>query len=312
MFINLYTGFISGLILPILIGFLFFQSGCGKGGGNQQAGQDLVRVFVSLPPLGYVAERIGGNSVSVMVLIKPGQSPHNFEITPRQMTALSGAELYFTTNMPFEKKLSHKLEAVQTGPKIVDVSKGVRVMKSPAHNCSGCSSRAHSHAETEAAEPDPHIWMSPRNLGIIAGNVAKSLKEVNPDSAFHYDRRLERLLAEIDSTDKVIRERLKPFRGESFYVFHPAFGYFARAYDLIQVPVEIEGKSPSPKQLNDLIAQARRSGVKVIFVQPQFDRKAAVTVAQAVKGKVVPADPLAKDVLRNFSEIAAKVDSALK
>ena len=76
-------------------------------------------------------------------------------------------------------------------------------------------------------------------------------------------------------------------------VFHPAWGYFAHAYGLRQVPIELEGKDPKPAELQGLIEHARGSGIRVIFVQPQFSTKSAALVAKAIGGQVVFADPLA-------------------
>ena len=104
---------------------------------------------------------------------------------------------------------------------------------------------------------------------------------------------------------------LAPFKGASFYVFHPSFGYFAREYGLRQQAVEISGKSPTPKQLSALIARARQDRVRIIFVQPQFDSRSAIAVARAIDGVVEPLDALAEDVAANLRTMAARITRAL-
>ncbi len=101
-----------------------------------------------------------------------------------------------------------------------------------------------------------------------------------------------------------IQKMLEPYRGRSFYVFHPGFGYFADAYGLKQEAVEAGGRSPTPKQLRVLIEQVQADGVKTIFVQPQFAPQSAQVVAEAIGGKVVPINGLGKDVVRNLEDIA--------
>ncbi len=95
-------------------------------------------------------------------------------------------------------------------------------------------------------------------------------------------------------------------------VFHPAWGYFADAYGLQQVPIEMEGKDPKPAQLKSLIQHARESDIKVIFVQPQFSTKSAQLVANEIGGQVVFADPLTADWLANLREVASQFKAALK
>jgi zinc transport system substrate-binding protein len=95
-------------------------------------------------------------------------------------------------------------------------------------------------------------------------------------------------------------------------VFHPAFGYFTDYYGLNQIAVEMEGKSPGPKQIESIINQARKSDIRVIFVQPRFDPKSAETIASVIGGKVVTIDPLERNILQNLLDIAKKIRDALK
>jgi zinc transport system substrate-binding protein len=95
-------------------------------------------------------------------------------------------------------------------------------------------------------------------------------------------------------------------------VFHPAWGYFADAYGLIQVPIELEGKAPKPAHLQELVEIARRHGIRVIFVQPQFSRRSAELVAREIDARIVTADALPADWFANMNEVAAKFEAALR
>jgi zinc transport system substrate-binding protein len=95
-------------------------------------------------------------------------------------------------------------------------------------------------------------------------------------------------------------------------VFHPAWGYFAHAYGLKQVPIEIEGKEPKPAQLKELIQHTRKNDIKAVFVQPQFSTKSAELVAREIGGQVAFADPLAEDWIANLRQAADKFQSVLK
>ena len=95
-------------------------------------------------------------------------------------------------------------------------------------------------------------------------------------------------------------------------VFHPSWGYFAHTYGLEQIPIEREGKAPKPVHLQELITHAIAHDIRVIFVQPQFSTKSAETIAKAIGGTVVVADPLALDWADNLRRQARKIRSALK
>ena len=94
------------------------------------------------------------------------------------------------------------------------------------------------------------------------------------------------------------------------YVFHPSYGYFADAYGLRQIAVEMGGKEPGARQLARLIHRAKEDGVRVIFVQPQFSKSSARTIAEAIGGAVVPLDPLARDYLENLERMARDIEKA--
>jgi len=286
---------------------------------------DRLVAFAGIAPEAYFVEQVGGAHVRVHALVGPGQSPHTFEPSPRQMVALSRAALYFKIGFPFEERLLRKIAGARPDLTVVDASAGIRkrTMDEHGHHAGadgsnkgaeqregGRAERAAEH-EHHGGEPDPHIWLSPPLIKVQARNIAAALIEADPAHAADYRKNLNAFLKRVDATDARIRKALEPFKGASFYVFHPSFGYFADAYGLRQEAVEVGGKSPTAKQLAQLVRKARSEGVKVIFVQPQFSRKSAEAVADAIDGAVVPIDPLARDVLKNLEVVADSIGKAL-
>jgi len=276
-----------------------------------------VGAFVSILPEAFFVEEVGGPLVQVDVLVGPGQSPHTFEPTPKQMARLAGAQVYFTIGLPFEKKLVEKIAAANSNLNILDAAKGIKRSHhnetdedaEPTGSPSETEGPTHKHEESEE---DPHLWLSPRSAKLIAANICEGLKSVDPAHGVDYEKNLRALKARLDELDGKLARALAPLKGKEFMVFHPAFGHFAKEYGLKQVAVEVEGKEPSAKQLTQLIDWAKKQGVRVIFVQPQFSRKSAEAIAKAIGGVVVPMDPLAKDYVRNLEEMAAKIENALR
>ena len=104
---------------------------------------------------------------------------------------------------------------------------------------------------------------------------------------------------------------LEPYRGQSFYIYHPALAYFADRYGLRQVPVSATGEGPSPRELHQLIAQARKEGVRTVFIQPQESRKQAEVVARAIGAELVEIDPMDPAAEANLLEIGQALIRAL-
>ncbi len=279
-----------------------------------------VPVFVSIVPQRYFVEQIGGKHVDVQVMVLPGASPTTYEPKPRQMAAITKATIYFSIGVPFEAVWLKKLVASNKRLKIVPMDRGIqkRAMTS-----------FHSHDETEPHTGgqallhgdggtmahgvlDPHIWLSPPLVILQARTVLIALKDIDPENGSAYEANFRAFILQVLALDKELRRLLKPYHGQRFMVFHPAWGYFADTYHLKQIPVEMEGKSPKPAQLKTLITNARKHRIKVLFLQPQASSKIAEQVAREIGAQVTWADPLAMDWAENLRDVAGKIHQAME
>ncbi|NQT18790.1 MAG: zinc ABC transporter substrate-binding protein [Planctomycetes bacterium] len=273
----------------LLLAMLIAAGGCG--GRGEPVEQGKPQVFVSVAPLAYFAERIAGRHVTVSVLIAPGGNPHTYTPTPRQVVRLSRAGLLLCAGSGFEQIVSSKLAWGNTQLRVVNVAEGAA---------------EHGHHE------DSHVWMSPRIARTLAEGICRELCTLDPPHTDDYRNNLRKLQGDLDDLDARLTKTLAPIKGKTFFVFHPAFGYFAKAYGLKQEAIESEGKSPGPRHRSDLIARVKAAGVKTIFVQPQFSRQAADVIAKEIGGKVAVLDPLSADYINNLEHIAEELRKALQ
>ena len=279
--------------------------GCGE--SSDSAGDGKPVVFASIQPVAFLVDRIAGDAVTVRTLVKPGQDPHTYEPSPRDMVELSRARLFLRAGTPFEEVIVPRLAHTGTKLRIVDVTEGIK--RHPADE------RQDEHA-TGAAEDDhdvdPHVWTSPVLMKRMAARTAEALCELVPESKAEFAQNLATLTADLDKLHDRLTRAFAPMKGRTFFVFHAAFGYLAEEYGLNQESVEAGGKSPSAKHIRVLVEKARAQNVKVIFVQPQFSTQAAASIARQIDGAVVPLDPLSRDYLANMERIADEIAKALK
>jgi zinc transport system substrate-binding protein len=285
------------------------------------------KAFVSILPQKYFVERVGGDLVDVSVLVGPGHSPATYEPTPRQMTELSKATVFFRIGVPFENSLIPKIESMFKGLTMVDTRKGITLRKmdsdrvderheaddrhdkgGPRDNQQRAEPEDHRH---EAGARDPHTWLDPVLVKMQAKTICDALSKLDPENAGVYEKNLKRFQDDLDQVHARVAKALAPVKGKELFVFHPAYGYLADRYGLKQVAVETGGKEPSARQLATLIDKAKKAGVNVMFMQPQFDRRNAETIAKAIGGAVVSLDPLEIDYIKNLEGMASKVESAL-
>ena len=303
-----------------------------------------LEVFVSILPQQTFVERVGGEHVRVTSLTRPGQSPETFEPTPRQVAALAQADLFVGTGMPFENAWMARLQAANSRMRVLDAREGLTLLPAEEHGHHHApAADLHPHATEDshatedhpgdgdgeelaaAAVPssasdrhpihdagDPHVWTSPRLVALMSVNIRDTLAELAPTHAEDFASNQAAFAAELAGLDTDIRALLADLPSRKFLVFHPAWGYFAQDYDLIQVPIEQGGKEPGPRALAALIDEARRDGIRVVFVQPQSDPRFAARIAEAIGGQLIPIDPLAPDYLTNLREVARRIAAAGK
>ncbi len=268
--------------------------------GAQAEDKEQLRVFTSLAPVSFIVSQIGGDRVAVQTLIPPGRDPHTFSPSPRQIATLSQADIYFTVGMTFEKELMSRLTASNKDLHIVDCSIGIN--KHPM---------AHDHHQHHNTAGDPHIWLGIKPLTRLAQNITDTLSKLAPEGQQQFQENHDVFMTRLTGLEKELSHLLTPYQGRSFLVFHPSFGYFADSFGLIQEAVEIEGKSPSPRQLTAIIKEARAKEIRIIFVQPQFDKRPASRIAQAIGAELLTMDPLAANVFDNLRAMAEKIAGAL-
>lgn len=299
------------LIFRSLLVFFAAITVSGAIGGNclVLAGDTPVPVFVSILPQAYFVERVGGHRVQVEVLVKPGGSPATYAPTAKQMAKLARSKVFFRIGVAFENTLMPKISQSMKGLLIVDTREGLELAEGGGHDYDEHASvnyKKHDHGEL-----DPHIWMDPMLVKKQTAVILKTLVELDPKGRSMYEANYKAFSADLDALDTRIRETLKPVFGKIVYVYHPAYGYFCRAYGLHQKAVETGGKDPSLKHLVRFIEEARKEDVRVIFVQPQFSQKKARSIARAIDGAVVTFDPLARDYMSNLEQVAEKLATLL-
>jgi len=273
---------------------------------------DPLKVTVSILPQKYFVERIGGDRVEVSVMVLPGANPATYEPKPRQMADLTNSKIYFAIGVPFETVWLDKFAHASPEMEIVPTQAGIeKIPMEPKHTHDG---EDHPGGPaTQSGGKDPHIWLSPPLVMLQARNILRALIKADPAGRADYEARYTEFIEALVELDLRIAGLFSDKGMDNrFMVYHPAWGYFAKTYGLVQIPVETEGKGPTPKALQRLIEDAQHNGIRAIFVQPQFSMKNAETIARAINGRVIAADPLALDWQTNLLRVAEQFKSALK
>jgi len=287
--------------LVIATSLVAFAASCA----TEIRARDKIGVVVTVLPQAEFVEAVGGEKVDVTVMVPPGASPHTYEPTPSQMTALSRAKMCAKvgSGVEFELVWMDKLIEANKAMLVVDCSKGIELQEMAA---------GHNGEQRHHGVMDPHIWMSPLNVKIMVRNIYNGLIQVDPDNKVYYQRNYDAYLQKLTELDQYIRDGLASIKNRSFMVYHPAFGYFARDYNLTMIPIEEDGKEPTAAGITHLIEQAKEHNIKVIFASPQFNPQSAKVVADEIGGRVIFINPLAGDYTANLRILAGELVQAME
>ncbi len=255
-----------------------------------------INVAVSIAPESFLVEKIAKNLVTITTIVEPGNSPHTYEPKPSQMKELAKAKLYFAIGVEFEKAWLKRFEDLNKDLKIIYIDKNIT--KYPIES------------GKEKGEPDPHIWLDPINLKLLAKNIFYALAKEDPSNTKKYKKNLEEFLNELDKLNETIKEKLSHLRSRKFLVFHPSWGYFAKRYNLEQIAIEVAGKEPKPRELIKIIKLAKANNIKVIIAQPEFSDKSAKIIANEISGVVIKISPISKNIIKNILKITQTIAMA--
>jgi zinc transport system substrate-binding protein len=300
----------SPILMRLLIWLLVLFAARG---GSAMA--DPIPVAVSILPQKHFVEKIAGKRVEVMVMVRPGASPATYEPRPGQMLRLNSAALYFAIGVPFETTWLPRITALNPDLTIIHTEQGIHRLPMTRHDHEAHSTHKKNTKNQVYARKheivDPHIWLAPNLVKIQASNITQGLISLDPTHAREYEDNYAAFLSELDEVNRRITDILNkiPADRRTFMVFHPSWGYFARAYDLRQLPIEFEGKEPGPGELARIIARGKQLNIGAVFVQQQFSARSASLIARSMSAEVIPLDPLAENWRENILETARIIAS---
>ena len=259
---------------------------------NDGFSSEKIKVVTTIAPLEEFIKSVGGDRVEVSVMVPPGAEPHTFEPTPSQMRQVAEADLYVQNGAGLEFWMDRILQ-VNEEMTIIDSSKGIDfISESPE-------------------EIDPHIWISLRNAAVQVRNICDGLIEVDPANKEYYLQNKDSYLQNLRTIDAEFNNTFGSKEKRIFIVHHPAWTYFARDYELEQVPLMENEKEPGPKYLGEVIELARKNNITTIFVEPQFNPKSAEVIAREMNASIVTIDPLSGNYLDNMRNAGREIAQSL-
>lgn len=290
---------------------LLALTGCSDGELADDDGK--ITVAAGVPPIKGFIDVITEGDMEVVTMIPPGNSPTNYQPSPKELQKFSDAKVYFTMGVPAENSnIIPKAKDLNENIEIVNLAKGVSEVY-PMRNFS--EDEDHSHEEDEDHDhegEDPHIWLSPKRVIEMIDIIRDKLIEISPENEETYKENAENYKDELSTIDDSIKETLKGVKNQSFIIYHPSFGYFADDYGLNMIAIEESGKEASAKRITEVIDFAKDNDIKFVFYQGEFSSTQAETIAKEIDGEAIKVNPLSEEYIENMKNISEKFKEVLK
>lgn len=276
--------------------------------GDSSSKDGKLTVMASFYPLQYLAEKIGGEHVSVTSLTPEGAEPHDLELSPKMVDSLSSADavVYLAG---FQSAVDEAIE--QQAPKtVIDVSPAAELVEAgtdanhPSEEEEEATDEAQS-GETEGHDheghehhhdmsADPHFWLDPTRMAKAATLVGDKLAEADSAHADVYKANAKALAEELNTLSDTLVTKTSSCKVKTFVTAHTAFGYLADRTGLTQVGISglDPESSPSPARLAEIAQIAKEQGVTTIFTEALIDPKVAQTLADDLGITTAVLDPI--------------------
>ncbi|MDD7090541.1 metal ABC transporter solute-binding protein, Zn/Mn family [Campylobacter sp.] len=291
-------------------------------------------VIASIAPVGYLAKAVGGDKIEVQSLAKG--DVHSYEPKPNDMKAVAKARIFIAAGLEFEeawiprfKASAKNLVVVQSDAKIAklkeehaghadhDEEHGEHDEKHSGHDDHKAKDDKHSghsehakhdekheaheeHDEEHEAHADPHVWLNPVLAITMARNISDALIDMDKANKDFYLKNFQKLMNDLLAFDESAKNELAGLKNRKFVVYHPAWGYFAKHYDLEQISIERNGKEPKIDEMASTVKMIKDENIKVIFADPNRSQKSAQVLASQTGAKVELLDPLGYNLLENL------------
>ena len=260
-----------------------------------------VKVASALYPVEWLVNEIGGDHVEVISLVTPGQDAHDVELSPSQVQQVADADVVLRV-----KGLAPALDEAATSTKGTNIDLATLVELAPGDDHDhdhdhgkddhGHSSEGHDHDghDHDHGGVDPHFWLDPEKLADLAPKLADALGKQNPPNAKTYEENGAAVAQALKAKDTEWEQALKGCQIKPFVTTHAAFGYFASAYDLKQVPIKgiNPDSEPTAEHLQEVRTTIQKNGVNTVFAEPSATKALATSLAEDLKVEIGTLDPL--------------------
>ena len=278
------------LAAMILILAMVLSVGCAKQNTPStqvETADEKLLVYASFYPMYDFATKIGGDKVSVNMMVPPGVEAHDWEPTAKMMGELEKAHVFVYNGLEMEPWAEKLIGAIQNDSLIlVEASKGTEILAEEDHE--------DEDEDEDHGEYDPHVWLNPMNAMKQAENIKNAFIQADEANRDYYEANYKEFSENLRVLDDKFRQELGSLKRKEIVVAHAAFGYLTNRYGLEQIAIRgiSPQEEPSAAKMAEISKFAKANDVKFIFFETLTSPKLAEVLAREVGAQTMVLNPL--------------------
>ncbi|MFP7169799.1 zinc ABC transporter substrate-binding protein [Terribacillus sp. FSL K6-0262] len=286
---------------------------CSDSGSQESSENGKMKIYTTIYPIQYFAERIGGDQVEVESVIPAGSDAHSFEPTSNQMVDIAKADAFLYSSDELETYAKTIADAVgDEDVKIAQLADGINLLpfdEEHEHSHGEATEEEHDHSHEEATEEehdhseesaeeahhhdhgsiDPHYWLDPERAKQMAENMKNTLVELDPDNETTYEDNYKAVAEELDELDQKFQQAVEGKENKKIIVSHAAYGYWEDRYGIEQIAITglSPTNEPSQQELEEIIHTAEDNKLNYVLFEQNISPKVATIVQDEIGADVL-------------------------
>jgi zinc transport system substrate-binding protein len=252
-----------------------------------------LQIAATIFPFADWAKQIGGDKVEVICLLPPGATPHTYELTIKDIKALSKVNILIYNGMGLDDWVSKSVET-SSNKGLIILSLADKLPLAPMPDVlRSFEDEDHDHGHEHAHQKAVcGMWLDPMRAVFMVNLITDAIVQADPDNKLYYRERAKRYWGQLDRIDRQYRRELLAKDG-GVICFHDAFVYLFRRYniDVYGIVEPYPGKEPSVEYLRRLSSRVAKRPLRYVLSEPQLSGKPAQVLAEHLGVGSVSVDP---------------------
>jgi zinc transport system substrate-binding protein len=240
---------VVALIVVIAFGVSMYNQG-----SQPPANSETLKVVATFYPLYDFASNVGGDKATVTILVPETIDVHEFEPTPSSIQLVSGADIIVYNGAQLETWINQIIQASGNTDIIqVNCSEGINLIP------------VSQEFQQTGRTVDPHFWLDPILVKQIVENIREGFVEADPANAQYFNNNAQSYQGELDALNQAAAIATEGTETRYFVTFHEAFAYFAKRYNLTQIPIAGPfQEEPTPSDIQKVIQAVNQYHLRYI------------------------------------------------